>query len=94
MSLFFPRRHTIAYSLSSGKMYGFGVGEGGQLGLGDTMTRNSPFPILSHFLPSSGRRSSQVMDHDGTLYMVKHLYGGGDHCFLLANTAEVGHMLF
>ena len=59
------------------------------MGLGNTTTRNSPFPILSPYLPSSGRRGSQVMDHDGSLYSVKHLYGGGDYCLLLANTAEV-----
>ncbi|XP_061191320.1 probable E3 ubiquitin-protein ligase HERC4 [Saccostrea echinata] len=84
------RRHTIVFSPSSGKMYAFGLGGAGQLGLGDTVSRNSPFPILSPYLPSLGRRASQVMDHDGTLYTVKHLFSNGDHCFLLANTAERG----
>lgn len=74
-------------------MYAFGSGGSGQLGLGDTSARNSPFPILSPSFPSSGRRSSQVMDHDGLLYLVKHLYGGGDHCLLLARTAEVSPTL-
>lgn len=84
------RRHTVAFSPSSGKMYAFGSGGSGQLGLGDTSARNSPFPILSPNFPSTGRRLSQVMDHDGSLYLVKHLYSGGDHCLLLARNAEMG----
>lgn len=71
-------------------MYAFGSGGSGQLGLGDTSSRNSPFPILSPHFP--GRRLSQVMDHD-RLYLLKHLYSGGDHCLLLARIAEVSPTL-
>ncbi|GAB1598948.1 probable E3 ubiquitin-protein ligase HERC4 isoform X1 [Argonauta hians] len=83
------RNHTLAYASTSSKLYTFGLGGSGQLGLGTTNNRNYPYPIGTPFLTS---KPSEHMETDGdenpdlqtlTMLSVKKIYSGGDHCFVV-----------
>jgi len=70
------RRHTIAYVHSSGRLYTFGLGGNGQLGLNSR--QNRPQPTLLPSLPSA---TSSVA--------VVSIYAGGDQCFVLAGDSQL-----
>ncbi|OWF39726.1 E3 ubiquitin-protein ligase HERC4 [Mizuhopecten yessoensis] len=77
------RRHTLSYVPNSGRVYAFGLGGSGQLGVGVPGNKTTPFLVQGAFLSAEGKCSSDVMDHDQPL-LVKELYAGGDHCFIIA----------
>ncbi|XP_060067134.1 probable E3 ubiquitin-protein ligase HERC4 isoform X1 [Ylistrum balloti] len=76
------RRHTLSYVPNSGRVYAFGLGGSGQLGIGVPGNKTIPFPVQGAFISAEGK-CSDVMDHDQPL-LVKELYAGGDHCFIIA----------
>ena len=88
------RRHTLAYVPDSGRVYSFGAGSCGQLGLGTTDKKTSPFLVPCPFLSSNSNRSSTVMEHDGATHVVQRIYSGGNKCIVLANkvTAQVNEI--
>lgn len=77
------RRHTLSYVPNSGRVYAFGLGGSGQLGIGIPGNKTIPFPIQGDFVSGEGKCTSDVMDHDQPL-LVKEIYAGGDHCFIIA----------
>ncbi|XP_064600028.1 probable E3 ubiquitin-protein ligase HERC4 isoform X2 [Liolophura sinensis] len=70
------RCHTLAFVLGSGKIYSFGLGGNGQLGLGDTANRSVPSAIKAQFENNSmaGRSADSVV-------WVEKIFAGGDQCF-------------
>ena len=75
--------------MGSKRLYSFGCGACGQLGSGNTGSKNSPSPIQAPFLMGGNTRNSQAMDHSGQQYCVKRIYAGGDHCFIQTEDAAV-----
>ena len=74
----------MTYIPNTGRLYSFGAGSCGQLGLGTTDKKTNPNLVPCPFLSSSSNRSS-VMEHDGATHIVKRIYSGGNQCVVLAN---------
>lgn len=98
--LSFVRRHTLAYTPDNGRIYAFGLGSTGQLGLGTTDNRTSPFPIKGCFV-SAQQPDSDLMETDAdatssssSQYVVKRIYSGGDHCFVISSSSDVSAQIF
>ncbi|XP_042315284.1 probable E3 ubiquitin-protein ligase HERC4 isoform X4 [Sceloporus undulatus] len=73
------RQHTSAFVPSTGRIYCFGLGGNGQLGMGSTSNRKSPFPVKGNWLPYNGQIP---LDSDGEeYYCVKRIFCGGDQSF-------------
>lgn len=85
------RNHTIAYVASKNKIYSFGLGSNGQLGL--NTHANHPIPSLiqlpldpsSLFSPPSSRMEQYAMTQEPMSNPVCSLYAGGDQTFVLVN---------
>lgn len=90
----FDRNHTLAYA-STSKLYAFGLGGSGQLGLGTTNNRSNPFPIATPFfatkLPEQMETDCDENPDLQTLaeLSVKRVYSGGDHCFVVCSHVQV-----
>lgn len=74
------RQHTLAYTPLSGKMYSFGLGGNGQLGLRTTSNRKSPATVKGPWTPN---------DNDSEpCCVVRSIYAGGDQSFAHYNTSN------
>ncbi|XP_016850770.1 probable E3 ubiquitin-protein ligase HERC4 isoform X3 [Anolis carolinensis] len=73
------RQHTSAFVPSTGRIYSFGLGGNGQLGMGSTSNRKSPFPVKGNFLPFNGQIPLNS-DRD-EYYYVRRIFSGGDQSF-------------
>lgn len=90
----FNRGHTLAYVPKSGKLYAFGLGENGQLGLSNTENKNSPFSIQGPFISGSrprSRHSSMQVDNQGPELRIRRIFAGGDQSFVVAEDASVSN---
>ncbi|CAL9688182.1 unnamed protein product [Knipowitschia caucasica] len=81
------RQHTLAYTPLSGKMYSFGLGGNGQLGLKTTSNRKSPASVkgpwtISDNMDSSGEQESREC------CFVKLIFAGGDQSFAHYKTSN------
>ncbi len=85
------RGHTLAYVPSSGRLYAFGLGGSGQLGVSLTVNKNSPALVSWPFVPGLGFGGDTGMqvDSQGPELCVKSISAGGDHSFVLAQDAQV-----
>ncbi|CAG5132688.1 unnamed protein product, partial [Candidula unifasciata] len=86
------RNHTLAYVPKSGRLYAFGLGESGQLGLSSTDDRNSPFLVPVPFAPASDHDNSLAVMHvdsQGPALRIKTIYAGGDQSFVVAVDADL-----
>lgn len=91
------RRHTLAYTPENGRIYAFGLGSSGQLGLGTFDNRMSPFPVKGCFV-SAQQPNTDLMETDvevsssslsSSQYVVKRIYSGGDHCFVISSPLDL-----
>uniref|UniRef100_A0A670YPX1 HECT-type E3 ubiquitin transferase n=1 Tax=Pseudonaja textilis TaxID=8673 RepID=A0A670YPX1_PSETE len=73
------RQHTSAFVPSTGRIYSFGLGGNGQLGMGTTSNRKSPFPVKGNWLAYSGQIPVNLDGED--YYCVKRIFSGGDQSF-------------
>ncbi|EDO34592.1 predicted protein [Nematostella vectensis] len=81
------RAHTLALVPSSGRVYTFGRGGDGQLGLGVTNNCNSPMTAKGPWLRSNNIKSMlPEADGDSVVYTVRRIDAGGDHCFAMASS--------
>ncbi|XP_055083199.1 probable E3 ubiquitin-protein ligase HERC4 isoform X2 [Periophthalmus magnuspinnatus] len=79
------RQHTLAYTPSSSKMYSFGLGGNGQLGLKTTSNRKSPASVKGPWTPNDhGNNDSE----SGECCLVKMIYAGGDQSFAHYRTSN------
>ncbi|XP_025109436.1 probable E3 ubiquitin-protein ligase HERC4 isoform X2 [Pomacea canaliculata] len=86
------RRHTLAHVTKTGKLYSFGLGGSGQLGIGDASNRTSPSRVQGPFLPdtlSSDNPLPMQVDNEGMAMVVQKIFTGGDHSFLLYKYLEM-----
>ncbi|KAM3837752.1 LOW QUALITY PROTEIN: putative E3 ubiquitin-protein ligase HERC4 [Vipera latastei] len=73
------RQHTPAFVPMTGRIYSFGLGGNGQIGMGTTSNRKSPFPVKGNSLLYSGQIP---LNSDGEdYYCVKRIFSGGDQSF-------------
>ncbi|VDQ08231.1 unnamed protein product [Trichobilharzia regenti] len=81
------RFHTMALIPRNGRLFAFGQGSNGQLGVGDTSNRLVPFPVKGPWV-SSDKWNEQNSNGDALLsgkpYVIRRIFSGGDHTFLLA----------
>ncbi|XP_014770177.1 probable E3 ubiquitin-protein ligase HERC4 [Octopus bimaculoides] len=88
------RNHTLAYASTSSKLYAFGLGGSGQLGLGTTNNRSNPFPIATPFFATKlPERMETDCDENPDLQTlaelsVKRVYSGGDHCLVVCSPVQ------
>lgn len=89
MPLFFHRGHTLAYVPKSGRLYAFGLGGSGQLGLSSTDNKNSPCTVQGPFSSGVISHSSMLVDNQGPDMVVKSVYVGGDQTFVVLKCVDV-----
>lgn len=85
------KRHTLALVPSRGKVYAWGLGGSGQLGSRTARSAATPQIVLG---PWSSKNGSSPMEIDSASSssedcVVKHIFGGGDHCFATVTRKEV-----
>ncbi|XP_059174881.1 probable E3 ubiquitin-protein ligase HERC4, partial [Physella acuta] len=84
------RGHTLAYVPKSGRLYAFGLGGSGQLGLSSTENKNSPFAVQGPFSSGVISHSSMLVDNQGPDMVVKSVYAGGDQTFVVLKCVDAG----
>uniref|UniRef100_A0A0B7B2U7 HECT domain-containing protein n=1 Tax=Arion vulgaris TaxID=1028688 RepID=A0A0B7B2U7_9EUPU len=85
------RGHTLAYVPKSGRLYAFGLGGSGQLGISSTENKNSPVCVPRPFAAGTGplsSHSSMQVDNQGPELRVRCIHGGGDQSFVIADDAD------
>ena len=93
---FVPRNHTLAHVPKSGRLYAFGLGGSGQLGVDSTISRNLPCQVHGPFVPDRQRKVSPVpmkVNDEGSNLVVQRIYTGGDHCFVIYRPADVRRLV-
>ncbi|XP_075163815.1 HECT and RLD domain containing E3 ubiquitin ligase 4 isoform X2 [Haematobia irritans] len=84
-------RHTLALVPSRGRVYGFGLGCAGQLGI--RVNNNSPVPqvVLGPWVSPSGQsliQSEMSENHENACYIIKQIFCGGDHSLVTCTFYE------
>ncbi|XP_059219766.1 probable E3 ubiquitin-protein ligase HERC4 isoform X1 [Stomoxys calcitrans] len=84
-------RHTLALVPSRGRVYGFGLGCSGQLGI--RVNNNSPVPqvVLGPWVSPSGQaliQSEMSDNNENTCYIIKQIFSGGDHSLVTCTSYE------
>lgn len=88
---FYFRGHTAAYVPSSGRVYSFGKGGNGQLGVGSTTNHPSPCTVKGPFI-GLGKANAPPVDFSlekEAPYVVKQIYSGGDQSYVLVTGPQV-----
>ncbi|KAK9891763.1 hypothetical protein WA026_016561 [Henosepilachna vigintioctopunctata] len=70
------RKHTLAFVPSRGRVYSFGVGGSGQLGLRKTTQAATPQVVLGPWVSPSG--ASVVPSNSSEKKVIEHIFAGGD----------------
>ncbi|XP_053683215.1 probable E3 ubiquitin-protein ligase HERC4 isoform X2 [Sabethes cyaneus] len=80
------RRHTLAFVPSRGKIYGFGLGGVGQLGVGVTTNFSTPQIVRGPWVESPIQPKIHSLQISGptppTQLVVGKIFSGGDQCFV------------
>ncbi|XP_072293208.1 probable E3 ubiquitin-protein ligase HERC4 isoform X2 [Eucyclogobius newberryi] len=79
------RQHTLAYTPLSGKMYSFGLGGNGQLGLKATFNRKSPASVKGPWTINENMENSSESEE---CCLVKMIFAGGDQSFAHYRTSN------
>lgn len=91
------KRHMLALIPSRGRVYAWGLGGAGQLGIRVTRTVTTPQVVLGPWVSPNGTSIYQS-DAPSSEYsidcVVKHIFTGGDHCFVTVTKREVFFLLF
>merc|ERR1711911_153308 len=89
------RCHTLAFIPSHGRVYAFGLGGSGQLGLTSSCNRNSPQLVAGPWIEPNGlvpmetdQDSSEVIHVPSEV--VRSIFCGGDQSFALVTPDMVG----
>lgn len=89
------RQHTLAFVPSrntGGRLYSFGLGGAGQLGVRKSSSASTPQVVLGPWLGAAGGGSGVIVASGGgtfvptatdAVYSVCRVFAGGDHCFAL-----------
>ncbi|CAL1543190.1 unnamed protein product [Lymnaea stagnalis] len=79
------RGHTLAYVPKTGRLYSFGLGQSGQLGLSTTDNKDIPTSVPGLFTPGKSQGSPIQGSNQG----IRTIYAGGDHCFAIAQDNDI-----
>ncbi|KAJ8935929.1 hypothetical protein NQ318_008705 [Aromia moschata] len=75
------RQHSLALVPSRGRVYSFGIGGSGQLGLRKPTSASTPQVVLGPWVSPSG--ISLIPNNDSNKNLVIHrIFAGGDHCLV------------
>lgn len=81
------RQHCLALVPSRGRVYSFGLGFAGQLGLRKTTNASTPQVVLGPWVSPSGK--SIINDHNTKEgYVIHRIFAGGNHCFVTVTRRE------
>ncbi|XP_076460072.1 putative E3 ubiquitin-protein ligase HERC4 [Babylonia areolata] len=86
------RRHTLAHVSNSGRLYSFGLGGSGQLGLDSFSNKNVPCRVQGPFVAADSQGAlppAMNVDEDGSPLVVERIFTGGDHCFLIYRPSDM-----
>ncbi|XP_070185594.1 probable E3 ubiquitin-protein ligase HERC4 isoform X2 [Littorina saxatilis] len=86
------RRHSLAHIAKSGRLYTFGLGGSGQLGIDSTGNKDLPCCVQGPFVPDkavAGSSAPMTVDNDGSPLVVQRIFAGGDHCFIIYRPADM-----
>ena len=76
----------------SGRLYAFGLGGSGQLGMESSFNKNLPSPVQGPFVPDrqrAGAATVMSVDNEGSPLVIQRIYTGGDHCFVIYKPVDV-----
>ncbi|XP_021697448.1 probable E3 ubiquitin-protein ligase HERC4 isoform X1 [Aedes aegypti] len=76
------RRHTLAFVPSRGKIYGFGLGGVGQLGVGVISNYNTPQIVRGPWIDPGPKTIDTISPPPATQLIVGKIFAGGDQCFV------------
>lgn len=74
------RQHSLAFVPSRGRVYSYGLGGAGQLGLRKSSNASTPQVVLGPWVSPSG--VPLVPSSASTNAVIKRIFAGGDHCFV------------
>lgn len=81
------RQHCLALVPSRGRVYSFGLGFAGQLGLRKTTNASTPQVVLGPWV-SPGGKSIIKHDESSKNYVINRIFAGGNHCFVTVTKRE------
>ncbi|XP_011296686.1 probable E3 ubiquitin-protein ligase HERC4 isoform X3 [Fopius arisanus] len=85
------KRHMLALVPSRGRVYAWGLGGAGQLGINGARSVAIPQVVLGPWVSPNGS-SIYTIDRPKSEYsvdcVVRHIYSGGDHCFASVSKRE------
>ncbi|XP_046382187.1 probable E3 ubiquitin-protein ligase HERC4 isoform X2 [Haliotis rufescens] len=82
------RRHTLAIAVLSGRLYSFGLGGNGQLGLGSHDNRTSPCVVRGLVEAPQGTSYSVQNNQASVIIHILRIFAGSDHCFVIVTSEE------
>lgn len=80
------RRHTLAYAPNSGRLYAFGLGASGQLGVDGRHNKFNPVVVQGPWVPFSSSADAML---DENSVVLRHIFVGGAQCFALVSESKV-----
>lgn len=83
------RSHTLAFVPKAGRLYSFGQGGSGQLGIDSLDNKNSPFLVKGPWKSTASGSSSMQVDNEAADLSVKHIFCGGDQSFVVTHNSDV-----
>lgn len=89
------RRHTLAHVTRSGRLYSFGLGGSGQLGVNCLDNKSLPSRVDGPFVPRDSHKGQlqlstpMSVDDEGSPLVIQRIFTGGDHCFLIYRPADL-----
>uniref|UniRef100_A0A1L8DT79 Putative hect e3 ubiquitin ligase n=1 Tax=Nyssomyia neivai TaxID=330878 RepID=A0A1L8DT79_9DIPT len=79
------KKHTLAFVPSRGRIYGFGLGHSGQLGMTNPRNISLPQVVNGPWISSGpGLKDGDEGANDGPGMKIRRIFSGGDHCFVSA----------
>lgn len=76
------RQHCLALVPSRGRVYSFGIGGAGQLGVRKTVGACTPQAVLGPWVSPSGNSLVPSDTKNGHNLVIHRIFSGGDHCFV------------
>lgn len=86
------KRHMLAFVPSRGRIYAWGLGGAGQLGICKTISVVTPQVVLGPWVSPNGssiyKVDTPISDYSADC-VVRHIFSGGNHCFATVTKREV-----
>ncbi|CAG9769467.1 unnamed protein product [Ceutorhynchus assimilis] len=76
------RQHCLALVPSRGRVYSFGIGGSGQLGVRKTNSAYTPLAVLGPWVSPNGSALIPLDNKNSPLLVIHRIFAGGDHCFV------------